>query len=163
MTDEEFIKKMKAFDFVERVEIDRGKWVIKVKDPFLSEDIGRIYEPKDLVCLREDDYFIKFNRNILKTIEPDKRKCFVKNVFDYLLSQKSMEQQKEPMIYSVVFKEDRSKRLVKNEKTNRFFIRLDDCWNCYKRYLTKQDLYEYQKQNNRKPLDEFIIYAVEQW
>ena len=44
-----------------------------------------------------------------------------------------------------------------------FFIRLDDCWNCYKRYLTKQDLYEYQKQNNRKPLDEFIIYVVEQW
>ena len=128
MTDEEFIKKMKAFDFVERVEINRGKWVIKVKDPFLSEDLGRIYEPKDLVCLRKDDYFIKFNRNILKTIEPDKRKCF-----------------------------------VKNEKTNRFFIRLDDCWNCYKRYLTKQDLYEYQKQNNRKPLDEFIIYVVEQW
>lgn len=148
MTDEEFIKKVEAFDFVEEVNVIGSCIDIMFKDDYLD------YNSKTLATTYKNGN-VNFKTKLLQTIELDKRKEFIKLVYAYSMQQEKMAGPQKKLLYDVVSKEDR-RHLIRNREKKCFGIKYYDF--PYSRFeLTKEDLEKYKKEEKFGPLSTFNI------
>ena len=68
MTDEEFIKKVKSFWFVDKVDMEKKE--IYVKDPYLTSDYYYGDNPKRIATIFMCTHSVFFEDEILDTLPP---------------------------------------------------------------------------------------------
>lgn len=159
MTDEEFIKKAKSFWFVDKVDMEKKE--IYVKDPYLTSDYYYYGDnPKRIATIYMYTHSVFFEDEILDTLPPKDRARFMRLVLQYALDRCTNLKPKRLIRYMLFKKDNHKKRLKRNIKTGKFSIRDDVYESDEMSYLTKKDLYEYQKLNNYKPLTDFYIKAM---
>lgn len=152
MTDEEFIKKVEAFDFVDEIDMSFDHCAITHNDPYLD------YDERIIVDFWKDNGSTRFNEKLLKTINVLDRKKFIKLIYDYLLSQKSVTDPSGVMFYITEDKREDFKVLVREEGNGPFYIEDIDYGNEYSLdILTKKDLDDYAKEEKFGPLSDFSI------
>lgn len=148
MTDDEFIKKVKSFDFVDKVDIVGFYIDIIFKDDYLD------YNNKILVTIYKNGN-VMFKTGLLQIIEPSKRKEFIRLVYAYSIQQKQMAGPQKKLLYDVTSKKD-YRHLTRNREKKCFEIKYYDF--PYSQFeLTKEDLEKYKKEEKFGPLSTFNI------
>ena len=151
MTDEEFVKKAEAFDFVDEIDMSFNYCAITHNDPYLD------YDERIIADFWKNNGSTRFNEKLLGTINVPDRKKFIKLIYDFLLSQKSVTNSSVVMFYIAEDKREDFKVLVRKEGNGPFYIRGIDYNNNNRNILTKKDLDDYVKEEKFGPLSEFSI------